>query len=377
VIASAEVDAIVSDHDELKYPGIDVDLQVRASVALEPAEPVHSSGRATEWVLLTSGTTGAPKLLVHSLSGLTAAISDENKRGGDVHPVWGTFYDIRRYVGLQIFFRAMLGTGSLVLSSADEPLADFLIRLGARAVTHLTGTPSHWRRALMSPLAHQISPRYVRLSGEIADQAILDNLRKFYPQAKIGHAYASTEAGVAFEVPDGLEGFPADMIGVRGSVEMKVEDGSLRVRSAGLAERYLGRQNSGVADVDGFVDTGDVVELRGGRYHFLGRRNGVINVGGLKVHPEEVEAAINRHPKVRISLVRARKNPITGSVVVADVVLNGEPGATDATEQNAALKREIIQICQETLAKHKVPATVHFVPNLDVSANGKLTRQNA
>jgi acyl-coenzyme A synthetase/AMP-(fatty) acid ligase len=271
----------------------------------------------------------------------------------------------------------MLGTGSLVLSSADESLADFLIRLGARAVTHLTGTPSHWRRALMSPLVHQISPRYVRLSGEIADQAILDNLRKFYPQAKIGHAYASTEAGVAFEVPDGLEGFPADMIGVRGSVEMKVEDGSLRVRSAGLAERYLGRQNSGVADIDGFVDTGDVVELRGGRYHFLGRRNGVINVGGLKVHPEEVEAAINRHPKVRISLVRARKNPITGSVVVADVVLNGEPGATDATEQNAALKREIIQICQETLAKHKVPATVHFVPNLDVSANGKLTRKNA
>jgi acyl-coenzyme A synthetase/AMP-(fatty) acid ligase len=377
VIASAEVDAIVSDHDELKYPGIDVDLHVRASVALEPAEPVHSSGRATEWVLLTSGTTGAPKLLVHSLSGLTAAISDENKRGGDVHPVWGTFYDIRRYGGLQIFLRAMLGTGSLVLSSADESLADFLIRLGARAVTHLTGTPSHWRRALMSPLVHQISPRYVRLSGEIADQAILDNLRKFYPQAKIGHAYASTEAGVVFEVPDGLEGFPADMIGVRGSVEMKVEDGSLRVRSAGLAERYLGRQNSGVADIDGFVDTGDVVELRGGRYHFLGRRNGVINVGGLKVHPEEVEAAINRHPKVRISLVRARKNPITGSVVVADVVLNGEPGATDATEQNAALKREIIQICQETLAKHKVPATVHFVPNLDVSANGKLTRKNA
>jgi acyl-coenzyme A synthetase/AMP-(fatty) acid ligase len=377
VIASAEVDVIVSDHDELKRRGFGVDLHVSSNVTLLPAEPAHRTGRATEWVLLTSGTTGTPKLLVHSFSGLTAAINSENKRGGDGHTVWGTFYDIRRYGGLQIFLRAMLGTGSLVLSSANEPPADFLIRLGARGVTHLSGTPSHWRRALMSPLAHKIAPRYVRLSGEIADQAILDNLRNFYPQAKIGHAYASTEAGVAFEVADGLEGFPASMIGARGSVELKVEDGSLRVRSAGIAERYLGGRSSAVADIDDFVDTGDVVQLRDGRYHFLGRRSGVINVGGLKVHPEEVEAAINRHPKVRVSLVRARKNPITGSIVVADVVLKGEPDPSGGIDQNTALRREIIQICQETLAKHKVPATVHFVPSLDVSTTGKLTRHNA
>jgi len=377
VIASAEVDVIVSDHDKLKRPDIDVDLHVSSRVVLEPAEPAQRSGRVTEWVLLTSGTTGTPKLLAHSVSGLTAAIHSDSNRSGDGHTVWGTFYDIRRYGGLQIFLRAILGTGSLVLSSADEPLADFLIRLGARGVTHLSGTPSHWRRVLMSPLAREIAPGYVRLSGEIADQAILDNLRRFYPQAKIGHAYASTEAGVAFEVADGLEGFPASMLGVRGSVEMKVEDGSLRIRSPGIAERYLGGQSSVVAEVDGFVDTGDVVQLRDDRYHFLGRRSGVINVGGLKVHPEEVEAAINRHPKVRVSLVRARKNPITGSVVVADVVLNEEPGTTDGTDQNTELKREIIQICQEILPKHKVPATVHFVPNLNVSANGKLTRHNA
>ena len=65
----------------------------------------------------------------------------------------------------------------------------------------------------MSPLARAITPRYVRPSGEIVDQAILNTLRSFYPQAAIGHAFASTEAGVGFEVNDGLEGFPASLVG--------------------------------------------------------------------------------------------------------------------------------------------------------------------
>ena len=113
--------------------------------------------------------------------------------------VWGTFYDIRRYGGLQIFLRAVLGGGSLVLSSAAEPMADHLERLSAHEVTHISGTPAHWRRALMSPQAHRITPHYIRLSGEIADQAILNTLHSFYPKAAISHAFASTEAGVGFE----------------------------------------------------------------------------------------------------------------------------------------------------------------------------------
>src|SRR5207247_293364 len=125
----------------------------------------------------------------------------------DLPALWTTFYDIRRYGGLQIFLRALLGGGSMVLSSARESPGDFLTRAGAHGVTHISGTPSHWRRALMSPSAHRIAPRYVRLSGEIADQAILDHLRACYPDARIAHAFASTEAGVAFDVGDGRAGF--------------------------------------------------------------------------------------------------------------------------------------------------------------------------
>src|SRR5256885_8111827 len=95
-------------------------------------------------------------------------------------------------------FRSALSHGSLVLANAAESTADFLARAAAAGVTHISGTPSHWRRALMSGATARISPRYVRLSGEIADQAILDSLRSAFPEATVAHAFASTEAGVGF-----------------------------------------------------------------------------------------------------------------------------------------------------------------------------------
>jgi len=104
-------------------------------------------------------------------------------------------------------------------------------------------------------------------------------------------------------------------------------------------------------------------------------RGGIINVGGLKVHPEEIEAVINRHPDVRVSLVRARKNPITGAIVVADVVRRA--AANGDQVRDADLKREILEACRDSLPQHKVPASIRFVPSLDVSATGKMVRQHA
>ena len=370
VIADADVDAIVTSGQIDATGELGVRLHVVCHPAIAPMAEHPVARHATEWVMFTSGTTGMPKMVVHTLAGLTGAIRRNAAHDGPV--VWGTFYDIRRYGGLQIFFRAIIDGGSLVLSDAREAVADHLARLGRHGATHVSGTPSHWRRAIMSPSARAMRPRYVRLSGEIADQAVLDNLAAVYAPARVGHAYASTEAGVGFEVNDGLAGFPATMIGrLPSGVDMKVEHGTLRIRSNRTALRYVGGAAAALADADGFVDTGDIVELRDGRYHFIGRSNGVINVGGLKVHPEEVEAVINRHPQVRMSLVRARRSPITGALVVADVVLREEAGGAGEVEQ------EILQLCRQGLMRHKVPSAIRFVPALAVATSGKLARHHA
>jgi acyl-CoA synthetase (AMP-forming)/AMP-acid ligase II len=291
--------------------------------------------------------------------------------------VWSTFYDIRRYGGLQIYLRAVLSGSPLVLSSAGESTREFFTRAAAAGVTHISGTPSHWRRALMSGEAALISPEYVRLSGEVADQTVLDNLRGAYPNARIGHAFASTEAGVAFDVNDGLAGFPENLIGnASGDIAMKIQDGTLWIRSRRNAARYLGPALAPIAGEAGFVDTGDLVELAGGRFYFRGRKGGVINVGGLKVFPEEVECVLNADPRVRMSLVKARRSPVTGSLVVADVVLADGEGSLDA-QTVERVKSDLLNACRRTLAAHKVPAQLRFVPALELSAAGKLVRPGA
>ena len=370
LIEDAEIDAVVTDEPP-RWSDAGVFLIVGACLP-EPSVAQAKTERATEWLMLTSGTSGVPKIVGHSLEGLTGAIVADGASRGDA-AVWATFYDIRRYGGLQIFLRAIIGGGSIVLSEPGEALADHVARLAARGVTHISGTPSHWRKLLMSGSVAGFAPRYVRLSGEIADQAVLDGLAAAFPNASIGHAYASTEAGVGFAVNDGREGFPANLIGSnRDGVEMKVVDGSLRIRSKRAAHAYVGKRAAELTDADGFVDTGDMVELRGNRYHFVGRRGGIINIGGLKVHPEEIEAVINRHADVRMSRAKSRRSPITGSIVAADVVL-----ADGAAERAKDIRGEILIDCRASLAPHKVPAVIRFVDALDVTPAGKLARSDA
>jgi acyl-CoA synthetase (AMP-forming)/AMP-acid ligase II len=151
-------------------------------------------------------------------------------------------------------------------------------------------------------------------------------------------------------------------------------NGSLPLRSRRTAHRYVGRGASSLADADGFVDTDDLVERVGERIYFKGRRAGTINVGGLKVHPEEVEQVINLHEAVRMSLVKARRSPITGDLIVAKVMLKeGAP----SPERGRAIKDEILAVCRERLERHKAPVSIDFVRTLDISAGGKLARGQA
>jgi acyl-coenzyme A synthetase/AMP-(fatty) acid ligase len=339
---------------------------------LKPENMQRRATETTEWILLTSGTTGVPKLVVHSFESLAGALP---RHPASTKPmVWSTFYDMRRYGGLQIYLRAVLSGSPLVLSSAGEPTREFLARAGAAGVTHISGTPSHWRRALMSGQTALISPEYARLSGEVADQTVLDSLRAAFPHARVAHAFASTEAGVAFDVNDGLAGFPENLIGNSSNgIDLKIQDGTLWIRSRRNAARYLGQTQAPIIGESGYVDTGDLVELTNGRFYFRGRKGGVINVGGLKVFPEEVEAVLNTDPRVRMSLVKARRNPLTGSLVVAEVVLADSASSADANTANE-IKNDLLSTCRRTLAAHKVPAQLRFVPSLELSGAGKLVR---
>jgi acyl-coenzyme A synthetase/AMP-(fatty) acid ligase len=349
-------------------PSVDV-----SSFALLPdvAAPTAGSGRAsdagareTTWVLTTSGTTGAPKLVPHLLAGLIRSVRLD--RIAEEGTVWGLLYDYTRFAGLQVVLQSLLSGACLAVPERTAGLGDRIRFLAAAGVTHLSATPTLWRKILMTAEHRLLQLKQVTLGGEIADAAILAALARAFPGARVSHIFASTEAGVGFSVTDGRAGFPVSYLDTPPSgIGLAVRDGRLFIRNSLAASTYL---DGAPLSEEGWVDTGDMVEFEGGRVQFRGRASGVINVGGDKVAPAVVEAAVLAHPAVRLARIHARPNPITGALVAADIVPD------PATPDLPALKADLTRFLAARLPRHMVPALIRFVEDLDVNPAGKIRR---
>ncbi len=321
----------------------------------------------TRWIIPTSGTSGAPRLVAHSLTTLTRTSRTSEARGHEF--CWGLLYSLSRFAGLQVFFQALLGHSTLVLVNPSDPLDHNISCLAESGCNALSATPTMWRRILMSPAGDKLALRQITLGGEIADQKLLDVLGKTFPAARIVHVFASTEAGVGFSVADGQAGFPAAYIkNPPGDVEISVDsEGCLCLRPQVAGQNY-NRGGETIFDKNGWVRTGDLVRNVGNRFVFLGRDSGCINVGGNKVHPEEVEQVLMEFSKVADAHVKGIKNPIMGFLVAADIV------PTLEVEDKQELEKELLQLCRSRLEPYKVPVLIRFVEETAVSETGKVRR---
>lgn len=285
-------------------------------------------------------------------------------------PRWGLLYDPTRFAGMQVVLQALIGGGTLIAPSTRAPLQDQISYLVASGCTHLSATPTLWRRLLMAPELRQLPLRQITLGGEIVDQQILDSLRAIFPDTRITHIYASTEAGVGFAVTDGREGFSIDLLrqGTAG-IGLKIVDDILWLRPPRGEATTARLAGTGIAmDDEGFICSGDRLSITDGRALFLGRDNGTINVGGVKIYPETVERTVLEVPGVKLVQIYAKKSPIAGALVVADVL--PDPGLDPKQ-----LKNDILNHCRSRLEREAVPAIIRLVDDMAVNAAGKLVRQ--
>lgn len=318
---------------------------------------------STIWLMTTSGTTGVPKIIPHTLRSLSRSVY---RFPGPERPVWGLLYDPTRFAGLQVVLQAIIGGGQLVAVDTSAPLGEQIAGLASHGCTHLSATPTLWRRLLMVPNCQDLHLKQITMGGEIADQSTLNALRRAFPNARVSHIYASTEAGVGFSVTDGLAGFPLSYLEkAPGNVRLSIRDDVLWLCPPVTA---LQHGSSGVqVDEEGYVCSGDRVAVKDDRVFFLGRENGLINIGGVKVYPETVEAVVRTVPGVALVQVSAKRSPVTGALVLAQVQL--EPGVdADMTRQH------ILQICRANLEREAVPAIIRFVDGFKTNAAGKLMR---
>ena len=311
----------------------------------------------TAWMLPTSGTTGVPKLIHHTLVSLTRSMSD--RVIGAKH-LWGSLYSIRRFAGLQVFLQSWLAATPLLLNEDGAGLDELMQKLIERQCTALSGTPSMWKKMSMHPSFDLLNVQQITLGGEIVDQAVLDMLARRKPQARVIHIYASTEAGVGFVVRDGRAGFPKEYLETfQNGLVMRVDE-SMHL--------LFQKQRAGADSRETWIDSGDVVRMDEDRVYFVGRANGSINVGGNKVMPEEVESVIDELPGVAFVQVRARKSAMLGNLVEAAIV----PVA--GTVLDADFKKTILAHCRSRLEPFKVPAFVVEAKDIALTASGKVIR---
>ena len=322
-----------------------------------------------EWLLSTSGTTGTPKLVSYNVVSLMKTSKKDLAKGLIYN--WGLCYDLNRFAGIQVYLQAIASGSSLTISESAEDL-NFIVNLFTdKEVNCLSATPSFWRKVLMTKDSNTLPLRRITLGGEIADQTILDSLKRFFIDAIIIHIYASTEAGVGFSVKDSKAGFPYEYLETSklASIELKIVENILWIKSDRGADNIL----NGTLEVDneGFVKTGDIVEVINDRVLFVGRDSGTINVGGNKVIPEEIESLLNCHPEVIQSKVFGKKNPVLGMLVNAEVVSK----KTLKQDETKVFKKELIDFCKGKLAPYKIPAMIKFVDSIAVNESGKIVRK--
>jgi acyl-CoA synthetase (AMP-forming)/AMP-acid ligase II len=278
-------------------------------------------------------------------------------------------YPLNHFAGLQVLLHTIRNGLSLAIPKTRQfsDVPECLIRC---EVDSVSATPTFWRvfaGQLNSAAASQTRLRQITLGGEPVTADILGRLRELFPQARVTQVFATTETGSCFAVSDGLPGFPAEFLDAPiGNVHLMISEGQLHVRTALGMAGYVDGSPPPAGERD-WIATGDIVEVRGGRVHFLGRKGEVVNVGGVKVYPPTVEEQIRKVSGVRDARVYGKANPVTGQIVVADIELSGNVAPEVALA-------EIRRLCRSTLSRFEQPRELHVVSELGRS-NEKLIRR--
>ena len=295
-------------------------------------------------VLFTSGSTGVHKAAVHDLT----ALLEKFKVGRTCYRTL-VFLQIDHIGGVNTLFYT-LSNGGMSVVPRDRSPDGVCQSIEEHRVELLPTSPTFLNLLLLSNASTRYdisSLRLVTYGTEPMPESTLARLSAAFPHAELLQTYGSTEFGILRSKSRGRDSLWV-RVGGEG-YETKVIDGRLWVRSKAAMLGYLNAPSP--FDADGFLDTGDLVESDGEWLRILGRRSEVINVGGSKVHPAEVESVLLALDNVTDACVRGEPHPIVGQIVTATVRLA-------STEPPAEFRARMRAFCLERLEPYKVPARV-------------------
>lgn len=311
-------------------------------------------------ILFSSGSTGQPKGMLHDFGRVM-----DKFRTPRAPVVAIPFLMLDHFGGINTILAITASLGTVVTTS-DRTIATICEAIQTYRVELLPTTPSFLTLLVASDASQRYdltSLRRITYGTETMPQATLDRLRTRFPLVELQQTYGLSEVGVlrSQSRPDGSLWV---RIGGAG-FETQVRDGVLWVRSE---YRMVGYLNAPAAfDAEGWFNTQDKVEVDGEYFKILGRVTDLINVGGQKVYPAEVEDVILSLPNISEVVVLGEKHPLLGQIVVARVgLLTPEP--------LDALRLRLRKACLEKMAAFKVPVKVELLQQAAYSARFKKIR---
>ena len=341
-ISTEEVDRSEIDKEFFKTKKV----KIQCRNIFEIIEKVKNS--KSEVTLFTSGTTGTPKKIVHSIQSLTRNTKTDERFAENV---WAYCYNPTHMAGIQVFFQAFFNQNPLIYlfsQKREEIFAEF----EKYQITNISATPTFYR--LLLPFEKEFkSIKKVTFGGEKTDEKLIEKMKHLFPNAKFYNIYASTEVGSLFTSNGEFFSIPQLL-----SDKIKILENELLIHKSLLAKN--------LEDKEDWYSTGDLVQIISENpvsFKFNGRKSEMINSGGYKINPKEVEETISQLAEIKYAKVFAKKNSVLGNIVCAEILF----------DDNCSLTEEQIRThLKSKLQEFKIPRIYKIIDKIEMTNNGKL-----
>jgi len=306
--------------------------------------------------IFTSGTTGRPKSVKQSFENLTRSVKTDVRFKNNI---WGFSYNPTHFAGLQVFFQGFMNKNAFVylFDKSAKELPDLIYE---NNVSRLSCTPTFCRQFISYISKPLTAVKSITFGGEKFDLGLNRKIKEKFPNAKIRNVYASTEVGSILSAEGECFSIPKrlfDFVKISPTNELLIH------------VSLMGETTNMVAAIDKeWYHSGDLVEVFGeNKFKFLSRKSEMINVGGYKVNPLEVEDLIRGVEGVSEVVISARKNSVLGNILVANVIKQTDKDKKD-------LKMEILNYLKENLQEWKIPRLIKFTQEIEKTRTGKINR---
>lgn len=315
-------------------------------------------------LLFSSGSTGKPKAIVHNLDILLNSYLDKTPKQMN----FLLFLMFDHIGGLNTLFNTLC-LGACGIGIKDRKNIDMIAKaVQDYKISILPASPSLLNLMLLKDVKNKFdlsSLRLITYGTEKMPDSLLAKLKEAFKKVRFHQTFGTSEVGIT-QTSSSQNAIKLE------NIQYKIVNGELFLKSNTQALGYLNANNDAFDD-DGFFATGDLVEkvdINGEEYlRILGRSKELINIGGEKLLPQEVEGVLLQMPEVKDCLVFAEKNAITGQSVSVKIVL-----AEDVALTALQLKKEIRLFCKGKLADYKIPTKIFIVDSLAVTERFKKQR---